>query len=187
MDALLQRLKGREGTNVGTGTDSSPRFLVIKQSWRGQYPRILSISHKAITTRFPDTDDVTNTWSLTGDADVLGIEVGGASPEGGLFTIKISQRKVRGWLFGERTWGGYVHWRVTTGTECVPLTIFLLISWPPALCRARMRALHAKHAPRCSRCFTRPSALRGCSTHLPSNFRKLLFACVLPGVKFRVL
>ncbi|KAK2077974.1 hypothetical protein QBZ16_003842 [Prototheca wickerhamii] len=104
VDALLQRLKGREGTNAGTGTDSSPRFLVIKQSWRGQYPRILSISHTAITTRFPDTDDVTNTWSLTGDADVLGIEVGGASPEGGLFTIKISQRKRRSESYEVAVW-----------------------------------------------------------------------------------
>ena len=119
VDALLQRLKGREGTTVGTGTDSSPRFLVIKQSWRGQYPRILSISHTAITTRFPDTDDVTNTWSLTGDADVLGIEVGGASPEGGLFTIKISQRKVRGWLFWEQVGRSCALAPDTTRSQCV--------------------------------------------------------------------
>lgn len=94
VDTLLQRLRGR-ATGPQPCADAGPRFLVTKQSWRGQYHRVLCITPAALITHYPETGDTTNVWSLAGDADIVGLEVGPDSPEGGLFTLRMAPRKVR--------------------------------------------------------------------------------------------
>ncbi|KFM22645.1 DnaJ-like protein subfamily C member 13 [Auxenochlorella protothecoides] len=92
VDTLLQRLRGR-ATGPQPCADAGPRFLVTKQSWRGQYHRVLCITPAALITHYPETGDTTNVWSLAGDADIVGLEVGPDSPEGGLFTLRMAPRK----------------------------------------------------------------------------------------------
>lgn len=111
VDSLLQRIKG--GAVVTQPSPSAgPRFLVTKLSWRGQYHRVLCITPTALVTQFPETGETTNVWTLVGDADIVGIDVGANSAEGGVFTLHFAARRVRGcacWgmvVGGEKGGGG---------------------------------------------------------------------------------
>lgn len=52
------------------------RFLCIKFTWRGKYPRVLCITPSAVVTQHPDNLAITNTWTFAGGSDIDGIAVG---------------------------------------------------------------------------------------------------------------
>jgi hypothetical protein len=94
---MLQRLRAaREEGGRRSGSEVLGRFLVTKLSWRGSYRRLLCITPTHITTLYPDTLAVTNSWAFAGDHDLAGVEVGGDHAEGGLLTLHFRRdKKVR--------------------------------------------------------------------------------------------
>ena len=92
VDNILQRL--RKHREEGQGQEEAlARFLVTKTSWRGNYRRILIITSSSVVTQHPDSLALTNAWTFSGDHDIAGIEIGGESAEGGIFTLQFRKDK----------------------------------------------------------------------------------------------